>query len=131
MDKYEGMNKPKTVSYSVGYEVRERWRGKNNRGIQQKIKKDEAVKYNKRNIYLGIRIAICLLLLFFPLMASFTNWEAAATVDDFLRRELTREISLPFLNADAKEYYADWEPDCRSVPYDYSLTAMVDYDIRT
>jgi|GEM_PF-2982122 len=119
MDKYDGMHKPETVSYSVEYQVRDRGRLKSGGVFRRKFcdgeggVNNETMKADKK-IFLGVRLGTCFLLLFFPFFASFTDWGAARTVSDFLRRELTREVNLPFLDADADDvsgYYPKLQGD--------------------
>jgi len=103
MDKYEGMNRPIVVLHGIEYPVRERC-GHKNAGAQEKHKtKCQTIKSDGRKIFFGIRVAACLVLLFFPLLAGFTNWSTAVSINDFLRHELTREIRQPSLQAEGEE----------------------------
>ncbi|MCL2555820.1 MAG: hypothetical protein FWE03_02210 [Firmicutes bacterium] len=100
MDKYEGMNKPKCISYALEYKVL----NKTNKLIEkQEFKHPKSI--NKTKSFLIFRLIACVLLLVFPLAARFTNLSIAHTINDFLIRELTREVNLPFINADADYCY--------------------------
>jgi len=100
MDKYDGINKPSTVSYNIEYATI------NKASLQKEPKKTKASaaikSKNKSSAYFYFRAIVCFLLLVFPLAARFTELEIAQTINNFLINELTREINIPFINANAQ-----------------------------